>query len=171
MVREALLGALGAHRPPAAPARRWGPSSAPCEWTEQIDALEVMATDPVHYLVVPRVVGHHPDDAAAGGARQLHRIAGGYMVAVVLMGANPVTYLNRTFQYMDNQRPHLRAGPRPGCFGFLLSSIGCLQGFLHLRRRRGGGGRSTTAAVVVASMAILISDFFLTRLPLLRTRS
>src|SRR5262245_63331013 len=69
--------------------------------TEQIDALEVMATDPVHYLVVPRVW------AATAMLPLLVVIAngigivGGYLVSVVLMGANPVSYMDNTFQYMD----------------------------------------------------------------------
>jgi phospholipid/cholesterol/gamma-HCH transport system permease protein len=48
-------------------------------------------------------------------------------------------------------------------FGFLLAVIGCQQGF-YTTGGAEGVGRSTTAAVVVASIAILISDFFLTRL-------
>jgi phospholipid/cholesterol/gamma-HCH transport system permease protein len=54
MVRE--LGACSRRWcSPAARGRRWGPSSGTMRVTEQIDALEVLATDPVHFLVVPRV--------------------------------------------------------------------------------------------------------------------
>ncbi|HEY0781027.1 MAG TPA: ABC transporter permease, partial [Thermoanaerobaculia bacterium] len=69
--------------------------------TEQIDALEVMATDPVHYLVVPRVWAATlmlPLLIILGDAVG---IFGGYLVSVVLMGANPVSYLDNTFQFMD----------------------------------------------------------------------
>lgn len=130
--------------------------------TEQIDALEVMATDPVHYLVVPRVWASTimlPLLVAMGNGVG---ILGGYLVAVVLMGANPVSYLDRTFQYMDLN--DLTSGlVKAGAFGFLLALIGCQQGF-HTTGGAEGVGRSTTSAVVVASIAILISDFFLTRL-------
>jgi len=130
--------------------------------TEQIDALEVMATDPVHYLVVPRVWATTLTMPLLVVLGNFIGIAGGYLVAVVLMGSNPVGYLNRTFQYMDVN--DLISGlVKAGVFGFLLSSIGCLQGF-YTSGGAEGVGRSTTAAVVVASMAILISDFFLTRL-------
>jgi phospholipid/cholesterol/gamma-HCH transport system permease protein len=130
--------------------------------TEQIDALEVMATDPVHYLVVPRVWATTLTMPLLVVLGNFIGIAGGYVVAVVLMGANPVSYLNRTFQYMDVN--DLTSGLiKAAVFGFLLSSIGCLQGF-YTSGGAEGVGRSTTAAVVVASMAILISDFFLTRL-------
>ena len=130
--------------------------------TEQIDALEVMATDPVHYLVVPRVWATTvmlPLLVVVGNGVG---ILGGYLVAVVLMGANPVTYIDRTFQFMSLN--DLFSGLiKAAVFGFLLSSIGCQQGF-YTTGGAEGVGRSTTAAVVVASIAILISDFFLTRL-------
>ena len=69
--------------------------------TEQIDALEVMATDPVHYLMVPRVwatVVMLPLLIVVGDGIGIY---GGYLVSVVLMGANPVSYLDNTFQFMD----------------------------------------------------------------------
>ena len=130
--------------------------------TEQIDALEVMATDPVHYLVVPRVWATTftlPLLVIMGNAVG---IFGGYLVAVVLMGANPVAYVNRTFQFME--LTDLLSGLiKAGAFGFLLAVIGCQQGF-YTTGGAEGVGRSTTAAVVVASIAILVADFFLTRL-------
>lgn len=130
--------------------------------TEQIDALEVMATDPVHYLVVPRVWASTimlPLLVLMGNAVG---IIGGYLVAVVLMGANPVTYTDRTFQFMD-LNDVFSGLIKAAVFGFLLAAIGCQQGF-YTTGGAEGVGRSTTAAVVVASIAILISDFFLTRI-------
>jgi phospholipid/cholesterol/gamma-HCH transport system permease protein len=130
--------------------------------TEQIDALEVMATDPVHYLFVPRVWASTimlPLLVAMGNGVG---IAGGYVVSVILMGANPVSYVDRTFQFMDLN--DLFSGlVKAAVFGFLLASIGCQQGF-YTTGGAEGVGRSTTSAVVVASIAILISDFFLTKL-------
>jgi phospholipid/cholesterol/gamma-HCH transport system permease protein len=130
--------------------------------TEQIDALEVMATDPVHYLVVPRVWASTimlPLLVILGNGVG---IMGGYIVAVVLMGANPVSYLDKSFQYMDS-RDLFSGVIKAAVFGFLLAAIGCQQGF-YTTGGAEGVGKSTTAAVVVASIAILISDFFLTRL-------
>lgn len=130
--------------------------------TEQIDALEVMATDPVHYLVVPRVWAATltlPMLVVMGNAVG---ILGGYVVSVILMGANPVAYLGNTFQFMDLN--DLFSGViKAAIFGFLLAAIGCQMGF-YTTGGAEGVGRSTTRAVVVASIAILISDFFLTRL-------
>jgi phospholipid/cholesterol/gamma-HCH transport system permease protein len=130
--------------------------------TEQIDALEVMATDPVHYLMVPRVWATTimlPLLVVMGSGVG---ILGGYMVAVVLMDANPNTYVERSFQFMDLN--DLFSGViKAAVFGFLLAAIGCQQGY-YTAGGAEGVGRSTTSAVVVASIAILISDFFLTRI-------
>ena len=130
--------------------------------TEQIDALEVMATDPVHYLVVPRVWAGTimlPLLVLLGNGVG---ILGGYLVAVVMMGANPVTYTDRTYQFMD-LNDVFSGLIKAAVFGFLLAAIGCQQGF-YTSGGAEGVGRSTTAAVVVASIAILVADFFLTRL-------
>jgi phospholipid/cholesterol/gamma-HCH transport system permease protein len=130
--------------------------------TEQIDALEVMATDPVHYLVVPRVwAGTIMLPFLVVMANGVG-ILGGYLVAVVMMGANPVTYTDRTFQFMD-LNDVFSGLVKAAVFGFLLAAIGCQQGF-YTSGGAEGVGRSTTSAVVVASIAILVADFFLTRL-------
>ncbi len=130
--------------------------------TEQIDALEVMATDPVHYLMVPRVWATTimlPLLVVMGNGVG---ILGGYLVAVVLMDANPNTYVERSFQFMDLS--DLFSGLiKAAVFGFLLAAIGSQQRY-YTSGGAEGVGRSTTSAVVVASIAILISDFFLTRL-------
>jgi phospholipid/cholesterol/gamma-HCH transport system permease protein len=161
MVRElsaVLSGLIVAGRAGSAMAAELGTMRV----TEQIDALEVMATDPVHYLFVPRVWASTlmlPLLVAMGNGVG---ILGGYMVAVVLMGANPVAYIDRSFQFMDLN--DLFSGLlKAGVFGFLLAAIGCQQGF-YTSGGAEGVGRATTSAVVVASIAILISDFFLTRL-------
>lgn len=130
--------------------------------TEQIDALEVMATDPVHYLVVPRVWATVLMLPLLIVVADAIGIGGGYLVSVVLMGANPVSYVENTFQYMDLL--DLFSGLiKAAVFGMLLAVVGCQQGF-YTTGGAEGVGRSTTRAVVVASIAILVSDFFLTRL-------
>jgi phospholipid/cholesterol/gamma-HCH transport system permease protein len=130
--------------------------------TEQIDALEVMATDPMHYLVVPRVWAAVLTMPLLVVMADGVGIAGGYLVSVVLMGANPVSYLNTSFQFM-NLNDLLSGLIKAAVFGLLLATIGCQQGF-YTTGGAEGVGRSTTAAVVVASIAILAADFFLTKL-------
>ena len=89
-------------------------------------------------------------------------IGGGYLVSVVIFGANPVSYLDNTFQYMDLE--DLTSGLiKAACFGMLVAAVGCMQGF-YTTGGAEGVGRATTRAVVLASVTILISDFFLTKL-------
>ena len=130
--------------------------------TEQIDALEVMATDPVHYLVVPRVWATTLTLPVLIVFADAIGIWGGYLVSVVLLGANPIAYMSKTYQYMDLN--DLFAGViKAAVFGFLLAVIGCQKGF-YTTGGAEGVGKSTTSAVVSASIAILIADFFLSKL-------
>jgi phospholipid/cholesterol/gamma-HCH transport system permease protein len=130
--------------------------------TEQIDALEVLATDPVHYLVVPRVWATTIMLPLLVGLADIVGIVGGYIVAVVLLGANPVSYVENTFRFMDVG--DVSSGLiKAAVFGLLIAVIGCQQGY-YARGGAEGVGRATTRSVVLASMAILISDFFLTKI-------
>ncbi len=130
--------------------------------TEQIDALHAMATEPVQYLIVPRVAAATlmlpPLVAVANGVG----VVGGYLVAVHLLGANPVVYIDRTYQYL--QLNDLFSGLfKAGVFGLILAVTGCAKGF-YTTGGAEGVGRSTTSAVVMSSLVILLSDFFLTKL-------
>ena len=130
--------------------------------TEQIDALEVQATDPIHYLMVPRVWATTIMLPALVGLANVIGIVGGYVVSVILFGANPVTYLDNTFQFMDYD--DVTSGLiKAAVFGALIALVGCQKGYFTTGGAE-GVGRSTTRAVVLASIAILISDFFLTKL-------
>jgi phospholipid/cholesterol/gamma-HCH transport system permease protein len=130
--------------------------------TEQIDALYAMATEPIHYLVVPRVAATvlmlPPLVAIADGLG----ILGGWIISVNLLGANPVVYWQRTFQYLDLN--DLSSGLiKAAVFGLILSVTGCSKGF-YTTGGAEGVGRSTTSAVVMGSVVILLSDFFLTKI-------
>ncbi|MBP7147416.1 MAG: ABC transporter permease [Acidobacteria bacterium] len=129
--------------------------------TEQIDALTVMAAEPMQYLVVPRVAAATlmlPPLIAIADALG---IVGGYMVAVHLLGANPVVYWDRTFQYLTLN--DLFSGLiKAAVFGLILGVTGCMKGF-YTTGGAEGVGRATTNAVVMSSLVILLSDFFLTK--------
>ncbi|MBP7797402.1 MAG: ABC transporter permease [Thermoanaerobaculaceae bacterium] len=129
--------------------------------TEQIDALYAMATEPVHYLVVPRVAASTlmlpPLVAISNGLG----IIGGWVVSVNLLGANPVVYWDRTFMYLD-LNDVFSGLIKAAVFGLILSVTGCSKGF-YTTGGAEGVGRSTTSAVVMGSVVILLSDFFLTK--------
>ena len=130
--------------------------------TEQIDALEVLATDPVHYLVVPRVWAMVLTLPLLVVFANAIGMAGGYMISVYYFGANPVTYVENTFRFMDYD--DVTSGLiKAAVFGLIVAVVGCQKGY-YTRGGAEGVGQSTTKAVVLASIAILISDFFLTKI-------
>ncbi|MBI2215171.1 MAG: ABC transporter permease [Acidobacteria bacterium] len=130
--------------------------------TEQIDALEALATNPVHYLFVPRVIAGLtmlPLLTLFGNALGVY---GGRLVAVNLMHANPVLYDQNTYQFLEIN--DLTSGLiKAAVFGTILTVTGCTKGYFTTGGAE-GVGRSTTEAVVMASLMILLSDFFLTKM-------
>jgi phospholipid/cholesterol/gamma-HCH transport system permease protein len=130
--------------------------------TEQIDALKALATEPVQYLFVPRVIAGIimlPFLVILGDALG---IGGGYLVAVKLLGANGVIYQNNTFQFLHIK--DLWTGViKAGTFGLILTLTGCVRGY-YTSGGAEGVGRSTTQAVVSASLIILLTDFFISKL-------
>ena len=128
--------------------------------TEQIDALYVMAANPIKHLIVPRVVASVIMVPFLTIISDFIGIAGGYLVGVGLLDINSGTFLR-------NITRHLVMGDifngliKVAFFGLLLSLIGCYKGF-NTRGGAEGVGRATTEAVVLASISILVSDYFLT---------
>jgi phospholipid/cholesterol/gamma-HCH transport system permease protein len=130
--------------------------------TEQLDALQALATDPVQYLFVPRVIAGIvmlPLLTILGDALG---VGGGYLVGVKLMGANPVVYEQNTYQFL-HMNDVWSGLIKSAFFGLILTLTGCVRGY-YTSGGAEGVGRATTAAVVSASLIILFADFFLTKL-------
>lgn len=130
--------------------------------TEQIDALTALGTEPVQYLMVPRVVSAVamlPLLVLLGDAVGIY---GGYFVAVQLLGANPVTYIENTFRYLEIS--DVTSGIiKAAVFGLIFSMVACVRGYFTEGGAE-GVGRATTRAVVAGSLSILFADFFLTKM-------
>jgi len=130
--------------------------------TEQIDALKALATNPIQYLFVPRVIAGLvmlPFLVILGDALGIY---GGYLVGVKLMRTNPVIYKQNTFQFLA-LNDLLSGLIKAGVFGLILTLTGCVRGY-YTSGGAEGVGRATTNAVVSASLIILLTDFFLTKL-------
>jgi phospholipid/cholesterol/gamma-HCH transport system permease protein len=130
--------------------------------TEQIDALITMATDPVHYLVVPRFIAAFIMLPFLVVFADLLGIIGGYIVAVNILGASSTTYINRTLQYLEFTDVSVGI-VKAAVFGMIIALVGCHMGF-DTEGGAEGVGRATTRAVVAASILILIFNYFLTAL-------
>ncbi len=128
--------------------------------TEQIDALVVMAVDPLRYLVVPRIVASLLMLPVLCAVSDFVGILGGYFVGVGVLGINSGTYVANTIKYLELSDIY-NGLVKAVCFGGILSAIGCYKGFFA-RGGAQGVGRATTEAVVLASVLILINDYFLT---------
>ena len=88
-------------------------------------------------------------------------IYGGYLVGVKMMRANPVIYEQNTFQFLQ-MRDIWSGAIKAAAFGLILTLTGCVRGY-YTTGGAEGVGRATTDAVVSASLIILLSDFFLTK--------
>ena len=130
--------------------------------TEQIDALISMATDPVHYLVLPRFIAAFIMLPFLVVFADLLGIIGGYIVAVNILGASSTTYINRTLQYLEFADVSVGI-VKAAVFGMIIALVGCHMGF-DTEGGAEGVGRATTRAVVAASIIILIFNYFLTAL-------
>jgi len=130
--------------------------------TEQIDALVTLATNPVKYLVVPRVVAATIVLPVLVVFADLLGIVGGYFVSVYLMGANPYVYVAKTYQYLEFNDIYTGL-VKASVFGTLIALISCHHGFAAQGGAE-GVGRATTRAVVASSMMVLVSDYFMTSL-------
>jgi phospholipid/cholesterol/gamma-HCH transport system permease protein len=130
--------------------------------TEQIDALVTLATNPIHYLIVPRFLAGLIMLPILTICADMVGIVGGYIVSTRILGANPVIYIRRT-------RDFLVLGDvfnglfKSAVFGMSIAIISCYAGF-YTEGGAEGVGKATTRAVVISSMLILISDYIMTAL-------
>lgn len=130
--------------------------------TEQIDAMETMALDPVEFLVMPRFIAGFLMLPVLTVFSDFVAILGGLAVSVWFVDITSYTFLNGLKAFFEMQ--DLFAGLFKACvFGSIIAIIGCFQGF----RTEGGAegvGTSTTKAVVMASVLILVSDYMIAHL-------
>ena len=158
MTRElgpVLTGLIVAGRAGAAMAAELGTMRV----TEQIDALETLATNPIKYLIVPRFIAGLIMLPAVTIVADLVGITGGYIVTVGLFKTSSVVYWKRTWDYLESS--DIYNGLIKACFfGAAIALVSCYRGF-YTSGGAEGVGKATTGAVVLSSMTILISDYFL----------
>ncbi len=128
--------------------------------TEQIDALETLATSPVKYLIVPRFVASVIVLPALTVIADMLGILGGYAVAVWLYGMSSALYWHRAWNYLE-VRDIFGGLAKAAFFGAGIAIVCCHEGF-YTEGGAEGVGKATTGAVVISFMTILISDYFLT---------
>ena len=128
--------------------------------TEQIDALTTLSTDPMKYLVLPRVLAGTLALPALVAVGNVIGIFGGYLVGTTRLGFNSSAYIKNTLDYLT-AADVTTSLTKAAVFGFLLALMGCYHGY-HSGRGAQGVGAATTNAVVSASILILAANYLLT---------
>jgi len=127
--------------------------------TEQIDALRVMATDPIAYLVAPRLVACVFMVPVLVVFADAIGVVGGYLVATLHAGIGSFTYINsiKVFAVVDDITGGL---VKSMFFGGIIAIVGCYKG-LTTASGAAGVGKATTESVVLSIILIFISNYFL----------
>ena len=130
--------------------------------TEQVDALRSMAVSPIRRLVVPRILATVLMIPVLTALADVLGILGGLLIGVVELQMTAQDYLTSIWQQLQISDIFSGLG-KTFFFGLEIAAIGCYNG-LHVDGGAASVGRATTRTVVLASICILVSDFFLTRL-------
>ncbi len=128
--------------------------------TEQLDALRTLATHPVDYLVVPRVLGTVAAMPLLTAESMAIGIGAGYAVGVGFLGIDPTYSWHNMIRYTTVDDV-IMGTIKAIIYGAMIGIISCYKG-MNCREGAEGVGRATTEAVVYSSITILISNFFLT---------
>lgn len=130
--------------------------------TEQIDALQTMATDPVKYLVTPRLLALLTMLPLLTVYANFVGILGGFSVAIWKLGVSPNMYIKATFDALTFK--DVFSGLfKSVIFAAVICSVSCFQG-LHAEGGAEGVGRATTLAVVSSFILIIATDCLFTAL-------
>jgi phospholipid/cholesterol/gamma-HCH transport system permease protein len=127
--------------------------------TEQIDALESMAVNPIQFLVLPRVVAGMIMAPLLTLLFFIIGMFGAYVISVVKMGVDHGQFIYNTKNILQ-ATDVLQGVSKAVVFGIAITLIGCYQGY----NATGGGrgvGMGTTRAVVIGSVSVLVLDYFL----------
>ena len=155
-LRPVIAGLMVAGRVAAAIAAELGTMRV----TEQIDALTTLSTNPIKYLVVPRLVASVLTLPLLVAIADSIGVFGGYVVATKSLGFNGYVYLKNSVDFVTNEDVYSGL-IKAAVFGFIIALMGCYNGF-NSKGGAQGVGTATTNAVVAASILILAANYVLT---------
>ncbi len=130
--------------------------------TEQIDALTTLSTNPMKYLVAPRLIAGVLTLPPLVLVADIIGVMGGWLIGGQKLDFNPIAYLQNTVQFVEAMDV-ISGLVKAAVFGFLVTLMGCYHGY-NSGRGAQGVGAATTNAVVSASILILVFDYVLTEL-------
>ena len=127
--------------------------------TEQIDALLMLKTDPIDYLVIPRLLACFIMLPVLTLLSLITGMSGGLLIATHIYNLSDTVFLDSARDFLDIWDIG-NAMIKACCFGVLIAIIGCSWGLTTTGGAK-GVGQSTTTAVVTALLVIFITNFFL----------
>lgn len=130
--------------------------------TDQIDALSTLSTNPMRYLVAPRLLAGTLMLPLLVLVADIIGVLGGYVISVYKLGFNPTAYINNTLNFIE-PLDVISGLVKAAAFGFIVALMGCYHGF-HSRGGAQGVGIATTNAVVSSSILVLTSNYIITEL-------
>jgi len=130
--------------------------------TEQIDALSTLSTNPYKYLIAPRILAGTLMLPILVFIGDIIGIFGGYIVSVYSLGFEPEAYMRATWDNLEFIGV-VSGLCKASVFGFIVTLMGCYNGF-NSDRGAQGVGAATTNAVVSSSILILIFNYLITQL-------
>jgi phospholipid/cholesterol/gamma-HCH transport system permease protein len=130
--------------------------------SEQIDALYTLNTDPIRYLIAPKIIIGTICLPILVLFADVIGVLGGYLVSIYKIGFEQHSYLQETIKYLE-MRDVLSGIFKAGFFGFIVTFIGCFFGY-HAKNGASGVGYAATQAVVTASIIILLTNYIITGL-------
>jgi len=132
--------------------------------TEQIDALESMSINVVHYLVLPKVIASLMVFPVLTLLANVIGFIGAYVISVILFNIDSAGYLDYMFDFLNPRDINIGL-IKAAVMGVMTATICCFHGLRTMQGARGVGD-SATRAVVVSSVSILVADYLLTTLML-----
>jgi phospholipid/cholesterol/gamma-HCH transport system permease protein len=129
---------------------------------EEIDAMEVLGINPLHRLVVPRVLAAAFIALFLNGLVSVVGIAGGYFFNVVLQGGTPGAYLS-SFNAMAQLPDLLQAEVKAFVFGVTAGLVAAYKG-LNVKGGPKGVGDAVNQTVVITFMLLFVENFLISTL-------
>lgn len=129
--------------------------------TEQIEAMQMMAVDPIARVVAPRFWGGLVSMPLLAAMFSATGIFGGYLVGVVLIGVDEGSFWSQMQAAVDFGDDIVQGVIKSVVFGVAVTAIALFEGF-DAPPTAEGVSRATTRTVVTSSLAILALDFILT---------
>ncbi len=128
--------------------------------SEEVDALETMALNPIKFLVVPKFIAMLVMQPCLTMIADLVGIGGGFVISASTLNIDPNMYYNYMVEYLV-MKDIFTGLIKSVAFGMIIAVVGCHYGF-SVTGGAEGVGRATTSSVVTSIFLIIVADCIFT---------